>query len=99
MNTREIASLQTPPRADAQAALRNRIHWAGENPEREGLRDTPLGVARAHEAFLASDQKHPDAPSATPFEKAGDFDAMVPVRNLRCVPKPASFTRTQHWMN
>ena len=72
-----------PTRADAEAAVRTLILWAGEDPEREGLRDTPSRVTRAYEAFFAGYQEDPDALLATTFEEAGDFDDMVLVRNIR----------------
>lgn len=83
MNAREATSLHTPSRAEAEAAVRTLIRWAGEDPERDGLRDTPSRVTRAYEAFFAGYQEDPDALLATTFEEAGDFDDMVLVRNIR----------------
>jgi GTP cyclohydrolase I len=83
MNAREATSPHTPSRADAEAAVRTLILWAGEDPEREGLRDTPSRATRAYEAFFAGYQEDPDALLATTFEEAGDFDDMVLVRNIR----------------
>ena len=42
-----------PSRAEAEAAVRTLIEWAGDDPEREGLLGTPDRVARAYEEFFA----------------------------------------------
>ena len=42
-----------PDRASAEEAVRTLIRWAGDDPNREGLLDTPARVARAYEEFFA----------------------------------------------
>ena len=42
-----------PTRAEAEGALRTLLLWAGDNPDREGLRDTPARVARAYEDWFS----------------------------------------------
>ena len=42
-----------PTQADAEAAVRTLIEWAGDDPEREGLIDTPARVARSYRELFA----------------------------------------------
>ncbi|HTR18236.1 MAG TPA: GTP cyclohydrolase I, partial [Acetobacteraceae bacterium] len=45
-------SLQRPTREEAEEAIRTLLRWAGDDPAREGLRDTPARVARSYEEFF-----------------------------------------------
>jgi len=76
--------MSSPPElAEVEAAVRTLLRWAGDDPEREGLVDTPKRVARAYREFFAGYEQDPkDVLSAT-FEEAGDYDDMVLVRNIR----------------
>lgn len=74
---------QRPELADVEAAVRTLIRWAGEDPEREGLRATPERVARAYQAFFAGYQENPAELLATTFEEGGDFEDIVLVRDIR----------------
>jgi GTP cyclohydrolase I len=47
------AEIDRPDRADVEAAFRTIIRWAGDDPEREGLIETPARMARAFEEFFA----------------------------------------------
>ena len=46
-----------PRRAEAEAAVRTLIEWAGDDPDREGLKGTPARVVRAYEEFFAGSPK------------------------------------------
>ena len=48
-----VASTDRPTREEAEAAIRTLLRWAGDDPTREGLVDTPARVARAYEEFFA----------------------------------------------
>jgi GTP cyclohydrolase I len=74
---------QRPEQADVEAAVRTLLLWAGDDPEREGLRDTPSRVARAYGEFFAGYGQDPYAVLTATFEEAGDYDDMVLVRNIR----------------
>jgi GTP cyclohydrolase I len=74
---------QRPSISEAEAAVRTLIRWAGDNPNREGLQDTPRRVARAYEDFFAGYQEDPVALLSATFEDAGGYDDMVLVRNIR----------------
>lgn len=48
-----------PSREEAEAAVRVLIRWAGDNPAREGLIDTPSRVIRSYEEFFAGYSQNP----------------------------------------
>jgi len=73
----------TPSRAAAEAAVRTLIAWAGDDPEREGLRDTPRRVADAYREFFAGYAEEPDKALATVFEEVGGYEDIVLLRDIR----------------
>lgn len=82
MNAPEL--LTSPPTQDeVEAAVRTLIRWAGEDPYREGLRETPSRVARAYRDFFAGYQEDPAALLTATFEEAGGYDDMVLLRDIR----------------
>lgn len=82
MSARDV-SLDHPTQAEVEAAVQTLIRWAGEDPHREGLRDTPHRVARAYRDFFAGYQEDPVAMLSATFEEAGGYDDMVLVRHIR----------------
>lgn len=80
---RPPAQVPRPDRAEAEAAVRTLIAWAGDDPAREGLRDTPARVARAYEEFFAGYDEDPAALLARSFEETGGYDEMVVLRDIR----------------
>jgi GTP cyclohydrolase I len=72
-----------PSRADAEAAVRLLIEWAGDDPGREGLRDTPARVARAYEEFFAGYTFDPVELLTRTFEDTHDYDDMIVLRDMR----------------
>ena len=72
-----------PSRAEAEAAVRTLIEWAGDDPDREGLKETPERVVRAYEEFFAGYAEDPVALLATTFEKPADYDEMIVLRDIR----------------
>ena len=61
--------LKRPSREEAEAAVRTLIEWAGDDPDREGLRGTPDRVARAYQEFFAGYNEDPVALLSTTFEE------------------------------
>jgi GTP cyclohydrolase IA len=53
LETRPARHVIRPSRAVAEMAVRTLIRWAGDNPDREGLIDTPARVCRAHMQWFA----------------------------------------------
>ncbi|MGP1394449.1 MAG: GTP cyclohydrolase I FolE [Inquilinaceae bacterium] len=72
-----------PSREEAEAAVRTLIRWAGEDPDREGLRATPSRVARAYEEFFSGYEADPDEILKRTFEEVEGYDEMVVLRDIR----------------
>ncbi|OYV43384.1 MAG: GTP cyclohydrolase I FolE [Acidocella sp. 20-57-95] len=76
-------ALVKPSRAEAEAAIRVMLRWAGEDPNREGLLDTPARVVRAYEEFFKGYDEDPVAILARTFEEIEGYDEMVVLRDIR----------------
>jgi GTP cyclohydrolase I len=72
-----------PSREDAEAAARVLLAWAGDDPTREGLIDTPSRIVRAYEEFFAGYTVDPAQLLARTFEETADYDEMVVLRDIR----------------
>jgi GTP cyclohydrolase I len=70
-----------PSRAEAEAAVRTLIGWAGDSPAREGLRDTPARVLRAYEEWFGGYAVDPLQLLARDFDGAG-YDDLVLLRDI-----------------
>src|ERR1041384_6939461 len=73
----------TPSRAQAEEAIRTLLRWAGDDPTREGLIDTPARVARAYEEFFAGYEVDPVALLERTFEETDGYDEIVLLRDIR----------------
>ena len=72
-----------PTREEAEAAVRTMLAWTGDNPDREGLVETPKRVVRAYEQFFAGYEMDPKDVLSKVFEEVEGYDEMVIVRNIR----------------
>jgi GTP cyclohydrolase I len=72
-----------PSREDAEAAVRTLLRWAGDDPGREGLVDTPKRVAAAFEDWFSGYDQDPEAYLARTFEEVAGYDDMVILRDIR----------------
>lgn len=72
-----------PTRAEAEEAVRTLIRWAGDDPEREGLSDTPMRVARAYEEWFSGYDEDPSQLLERCFEETAGYDEMVLLRDIR----------------
>src|SRR3954464_3378834 len=72
-----------PTRAEAEEAVRTLIRWAGDDPNREGLRDTPARVVRAYEDWFSGYADDPMAFLERTFEEVEGYDEMVVLRDIR----------------
>jgi GTP cyclohydrolase I len=77
------ASLARPSEEEAQAAIRTLIRWAGDDPEREGLRDTPKRVAKSYGEFFRGYDEDPVALLERTFEEVEGYDEIVLLRDIR----------------
>lgn len=74
---------ERPDRAEVEAAVRTMIRWAGDDPDREGLQETPARVTRAFEEFFGGYAQDPSDFLAKTFEEVGGYDEMILLRGIR----------------
>jgi len=74
---------QRPSRAEAEAAVRVLLRWAGDDPTREGLVDTPDRVVRSYEEFFSGYHEDPEEILRRTFEETDGYDEMVVLRDIR----------------
>jgi GTP cyclohydrolase I len=80
----------TPPRTDvsaeeAEEAVRTLLRWAGEDPAREGLRDTPRRVASAYRDWFSGYGVDPKDYLARTFEEVAGYDELIVLRDIEFV--------------
>ncbi len=76
-------TLTRPSRAEAEAAVRTLLRWAGDDPDREGLLDTPARVTRAYGEWFRGYDEDPQADLQRVFEEVEGYDEMVILRDIR----------------
>ena len=74
-----------PTQADAEAAVRTLIRWAGDDPDREGLLDTPKRVAKSYRELFAGYGENPRDYLERTFEEVGGYDELVVLSDIRVV--------------
>ncbi len=76
-----------PPvsQADAEAAVRTLIEWAGDDPAREGLLDTPARVVRSYRELFAGYEVEPRQYLERTFEEVGGYNQLVVLKDIRFV--------------
>ena len=72
-----------PTREEAEEAVRTLICWTGDNPDREGLIETPKRVVKAYEEFFEGYEIDPEEVLTKTFEEVQGYDDAVIVRNIR----------------
>ena len=71
--------------ADAEAAVRTLIEWAGDDPDREGLLETPARVARSYRELFQGYEVDPLSYLEKTFEETGGYDQLVVLKDIRFV--------------
>jgi len=71
-----------PSKADAEEAVKTLIRWAGDDPDREGLRETPSRVVRSFAEFFSGYHLDPDEVLMKTFAETGGYDEMVLIRDI-----------------
>ena len=74
--------VERPTREEAEAAVRVLLRWAGDNPDREGLKETPRRVVKAYEEFFRGYQEDAGEELARVFEEVEGYDDLVLVRDI-----------------
>jgi GTP cyclohydrolase I len=72
-----------PERAEAEVAVRTLIRWAGDDPAREGLLETPARVVRAYEEYFAGYGRDPADILAKTFSEVDGYDEMIVMNDIR----------------
>ncbi len=71
-----------PTQKQAEEAVRTLLRWAGDNPMREGLVDTPARVVKAYEEFFRGYDEDPRQILSRTFEEVGGYDEMIVLRDI-----------------
>jgi GTP cyclohydrolase IA len=74
-----------PSRSEVEAAFHTILRWTGDNPDRDGLKDTPARLARAYEEYFSGYGEDPEAILSTTFEETEGYDEMIALRGIRFV--------------
>ena len=74
---------ERPGRAEAEAAVRTLLRWAGDDPDREGLLDTPARVTRGFEEWFAGYATDPVSMLERTFAETDGYDEIVLLRDIR----------------
>jgi GTP cyclohydrolase I len=74
-----------PTQAEAEAAVRTLIEWAGDDPDREGLLDTPKRVTKAYRELFSGYETDPRAYLERTFDEVGGYDELVVLKDIRVV--------------
>jgi GTP cyclohydrolase I len=77
------SEIQRPSRAEVEQAVRTIIRWTGEDPERDGLRETPSRVTRSFEEFFSGYGQDPVEILKKTFEEIEGYDEMIVLRGIR----------------
>ena len=72
-----------PSREEAEAAVRTLLRWSGDDPDREGLLDTPSRVVRGYEEWFSGYGTDPVAMLERTFEETEGYDEIVLLRDIR----------------
>jgi GTP cyclohydrolase I len=77
-----MADNDKPSREQAEAAVRTLLRWAGDDPEREGLLDTPKRVAKAYTDWFSGYAEDPADYLKRTFEEVEGYDEMIVLRDI-----------------
>ncbi len=98
--TKKIITALKPSREEAEAAVKTLIRWIGENPEREGVTETPRRVVKAFEEYFAGYGQDPAVILSKTFAETGGYTDAVLVKNIemesRCEHHLAPFIGHAH---
>ena len=75
--------MSKPTRDQAEKAVKTLIEWAGDNPDREGLVETPKRVVKAYEQFFEGYNQDPEEILTKTFEEVEGYDEMAIVKDIR----------------
>lgn len=82
-NFNHMTKVSRPSLKEVEDAVRLLILWAGDNPEREGLRETPKRVVNAYREFFSGYEADPEKILGKTFEEVGGYDDIVLLKDMR----------------
>jgi GTP cyclohydrolase IA len=77
-----VLPVTRPTQEEAEAAVRTLLAWTGDNPNREGLQDTPRRVTKAFKDYFSGYAKDPADELSRTFTEVGGYDDMVMLRDI-----------------
>ena len=97
---KSVPPFTRPSQSEAEAAVRTLIAWAGDNPNREGLKDTPKRVVNAYKEWFSGYERDPAEELSRVFQDVSGYDDMVVLRDIavesHCEHHIAPFLGTAH---
>lgn len=81
----DMATQKAVTQAEAEEAIRTLIRWAGDDPTREGLLETPARVAKSYAELFAGYDSNPRDYLERTFEEVGGYDELVVLRDIPVV--------------
>lgn len=82
-SAKKVKTITRPSIKEAEAAVKTLIAWAGDNPEREGLLETPKRVTKAYREFFSGYDVNPAEVLGKTFEEIEGYNDMVLLKNMR----------------
>ena len=79
----DATDLSVPTREEAEEAVRTLLRWAGDDPTRDGLIETPKRVAKAFQEYFRGYNDDPEAILQKTFEETEGYDEMIVLRGIR----------------
>ena len=77
-----LKPVKRPSQEEAEAAVRVLLAWAGDDPDREGLLDTPKRVAKAFREYFSGYEDDPAEALSRTFDEVGGYDDIVMLRDI-----------------
>jgi GTP cyclohydrolase I len=79
----DLEPTERPSKAEAEAAVRTLLRWAGENPDREGLLDTPARVTKAYGEWFKGYSEDPTEILGRTFDEIEGYNELIVLRDIR----------------
>ena len=79
----EALKVSKPTKEEAEEAVRTLLRWAGDDPTREGLKDTPARVVKAYTEWFSGYLKDPETYLRKTFEDVNGYSEMVTLKDIR----------------